>query len=212
MSAPQGSQEWLKARAGHCTASRFKDVMAKIKAGEAASRRNYRVQLVTERMIGAPISSGFKSAAMEWGTQTEPLARLAYEARTGEPVIESPFVLHPAVDWTGASPDGLVAADGIVEIKCPEPQTHMECLLDGVCPSEHIPQIQGQLWVTGRKWADFVSFDPRFPQHLRLLVVRVPRDDNYISALEFQVKLFLREVDELHDRLLNGGALMSKAA
>lgn len=211
MSAPQGSAEWLKARAGHCTASKFKDVLAKIKAGEAASRRNYRVQLVTERMIGAPISNGFKSAAMEWGTQTEPLARLAYESKTGEPVVESPFLLHPSLDWTGASPDGLVGTDGLVEIKCPEPQTHMETILDGVCPTDHTPQIQGQLWVTGRKWADFVSFDPRFPKHLQILIVRVQRDDAYIAELEKQVRLFLREVDQLHDRLLTGGA-MARAA
>lgn len=212
MNAAQGSADWLKARAGHCTASKFKDVLAKIKTGEAASRRNYRVQLVTERMIGAPISSGFKSAAMEWGTQTEPLARLAYEAHTGSPVVEAPFLLHPSIDWAGASPDGLVDTDGLVEIKCPEPQTHMETLLDGTCPTDHTAQIQGQLWVTNRKWCDFVSFDPRFPKHLQLLVVRVQRDDAYIAELERQVKAFLREVDQLHDRLLNGGALMSKAA
>ena len=210
MSAPQGSEAWKSERAGHCTASRFRDVLAKIRTGEAASRRNYRVQLVTERLIGAPIS-GFKSAAMEWGTQTEPLARVAYEAHTGDPVVETGFHLHQGVDWVGASPDGLVGDEGLLEIKCPEPATHMETLLDGVCPSEHVAQIQGQMWVTGRKWCDFVSFDPRFPKHLQLFVVRVPRDEAYIANLEREVKGFLREVDQLHDRLLNGGALARAA-
>lgn len=207
----QGSEAWKKERAGHATASCFKHVLAKIKTGEAAGRRNYRVQLVTERMIGEPITSGFKSSAMEWGTQTEPLARIAYEAHTGEPVLETGFHLHPALEWVGCSPDGLVGDEGLIEIKCPEPQTHMETLLDGTCPSEHTPQIQGQLWVLGRKWADFVSYDPRFPKALRLLVVRVHRDDAYIAELEKQVRLFLREVDQLHDRLLNGGALARAA-
>jgi hypothetical protein len=212
MSAPQGSAEWLRERAGHCTASRFKDVLAKVKVGEAAGRRNYRVQLVTERLIGAPISGGYKSAAMEWGTQTEPLARLAYEAHTGEPVVVTGFHLYPAIEWCGCSPDGLLADDGLIEIKCPEPQTHLEWLLDGACPSEHIPQIQGAMFVTNRKFCDFVSYDPRFPENRQLLIVRVQRDDAYIAELEKQVRLFLREVDQLHDRLLNGGALMSKVA
>lgn len=207
----QGSEAWKKERAGHCTASRFKDVLAKIKTGEAAVRRNYRVQLVTERLIGAPIANGFTSKAMEWGTQTEPLARMAYEAHTSEPVLETGFLLHPSLDWCGASPDGLVGSDGLIEIKCPEPHTHMEWLLDAVIPSEHIAQVQGQLWITGRKWCDFVSFDPRFPENLRLLVVRVGRNESYIAELERQVKLFLDEVDRLHDRLLNGNLVVKSA-
>lgn len=207
----QGSEAWKKERAGHATASRFKDVLARIKTGEAATRRNYRVQLVTERLIGAPIANGFTSKAMEWGTQTEPLARLAYEAHTSEPVEETGFLLHPSLDWCGASPDGLIGSDGILEIKCPEPATHMEWLLDGVLPSEHVAQVQGQLWITGRKWAHFVSFDPRFPENLQLLLVRVERDEEYIAKLEKEVRIFLREVDQLHDRLLTGGALARAA-
>lgn len=209
MNAPQGSVEWKKARAGHCTASRFGEVMARIKTGEAATRRKYRVQLVTERLTGM-VADSYKSASMQWGIETEPLARLAYEARY-EPVIETGFLLHPAIDWCGASPDGLVGDEGLAEIKCPDSTTHIESLLDGLVPSEYIPQIQGQMAVTGRKWADFVSFDPRFPKHLQLLVVRVQRDDAYIAELERQIKLFLHEVDQLHDRLLNGGA-MARAA
>lgn len=207
----QGTEAWKKERAGHCTASRFKDVLAKIKTGEAATRRNYRVQLVTERLIGAPISNGFTSKAMEWGTATEPLARMAYEARTGDPVIETGFHHHPKIEWVGASPDGLVGSDGLIEIKCPEPATHMEWLLDGVCPSEHVAQVQGQLWITGRTWCDFVSYDPRFPENLRLLVARVERNDSYIAELEKQVRLFLREVDQLHDRLLSGSVITGSA-
>lgn len=205
----QGSEAWRKERAGHCTASRFKDVLAKIKTGEAAARRNYRVQLVTERLTGIP-SEGYKSAAMQFGLDTEPLARLAYEARTGEIVIETGFLPHGAIDWCGASPDGLIG-DGGVELKCPESHTHLEWLLDGICPLEHVAQVQGQMSVTGRPWWDFVSYDPRFPKNLQLLIVRVSRDDAYIAELERQVQIFLREVDQLHDRLLNGGA-MARAA
>lgn len=209
--APQGTPEWHKARAGHATASRFKDVLAKIKTGEAASRRNYRVQLVTERLTGT-VADGFKSQAMIWGTETEPLARLAYEAKTGEPVFETGFNAHPKIDWCGGSPDGLVGEDGLIEIKCPESATHIEAILDRICPTEHLPQIQGNLWITGRKWADFVSFDPRFPKHLQLVIVRVARDDAYIAGMAEQVQTFLREVDKLHDRILSGGALLALRA
>lgn len=211
MNAPQGSAEWLKARAGHCTASRFADVLARIKTGEAADRRNYRWQLVTERLTGQPCESGFKSAAMQWGTETEPLARLAYENLTGEPVETVGFLLHPSLDWVGGSPDGLLGKDGMVEFKCPEPMTHLEWMEAGVCPSKHTAQVQGGMWIAGREWADFVSFDPRFPAHMQLFVVRVHRDDTYIANLEREVIRFLKEVDEMHDRLLNGRAI-AKAA
>ena len=208
---PQGTEEWRKARAGHATGSCFADILAKIKSGEAADRRKYRIKLVTERMTGVPIDGGFKSAAMQWGTDTEALARTAYEAATGEPCIQTGFHLHPTIEWVGCSPDGLVGDDGLAQFKCPESHTHVAWLLDGVLPSEHRAQVQGELWVTGRAWCDFVSFDPRFPASHQLLIVRVQRDEEYISNLEREVKVFLREVDQLHSRLLNGGAL-AKAA
>ena len=197
----QGTQEWLLERAGCATASRFADVMATIKTGEAASRRGYRMQLVTERLTGDPVQ-GYTNAAMQWGTDTEPFARQAYEARTGIIVEQTGFVKHKGIPWCGASPDGRVEDDGLVEIKCPESTTHLEWLEGGKVPSKHIPQIQGQMWVDNRQWCDFVSFDPRFPEKLQLFIVRVQRDDAYIAGLEKQVKEFLVEVDEMVQRLL----------
>lgn len=200
MNAPQGSTAWLSARAGHATASRFKDVLARIKVGEAAGRRNYRMQLVTERLTCIPCES-YTNAAMQWGTDTEPAARAAYEALTGEIVAEAPFLLHTGLDWVGASPDGLVGADGGIEIKCPHQSTvHVETLQGGM-PPDHIAQIQGVMWVTGRQWVDFVSFDPRMPENLQLHVERIKRDEPYITLLETEVRKFLAEVDALEQQL-----------
>jgi putative phage-type endonuclease len=202
MNAPaQGSLEWLSERAGHATASRFADVLAKIKTGEAASRRGYRLQLATERLTGNPVT-GYVNAAMQWGTETEPLARQAYEAETGVIVDQTGFVRHPTLPWCGMSPDGLIGADGLIELKCPESHTHLEYLESGVAPTKYIPQIQGQMWVSGRQYCDFVSYDPRFPPNLQLFIVRVPRDDKYIATLEVEVKDFLGGVDEMVQRLL----------
>jgi putative phage-type endonuclease len=205
MNAPQGSAAWFSARAGHATASRFKDVLATIKSGEAASRRSYRMQLVTERLTMIPCES-YTNAAMAWGTEQEAAARAAYEAHTGEMVTETGFLLHPEHDWIGASPDGLVGADGGIEIKCPFQSTiHVETLQAGM-PSEHIAQVQGAMWVTGRKWWHFVSFDPRMPEHLQLHVQLVVRDDAYIAKLAESVKTFLAEVDAMHQQLMKRAA------
>lgn len=196
----QGSPEWLAQRAGHCTASRFKDVLAKIKTGESASRRNYRIQLVTERLTGRPCDS-YSNTAMEWGTTTEPFARAAYEGARTVMVDETGFLLHPEVPYVGASPDGLVGADGGVEIKCPYQSTvHVETL-EGGMPPEHRAQVQGTLWVTGRAWWDFISFDPRMPAHLQLYVERITRDEDYIATLAAEVTKFLAEVDAMVRRL-----------
>lgn len=210
MNAPlQGSDEWLAMRAGHCTASRFKDVLAKIKSGEAAMRRNYRIQLVTERLTGRPCES-YSNAAMEWGTNTEPAARMAYEALTGAFVNEASFMAHPEVQWVGASPDGLIDDDGMVEIKCPYQSTvHVETWESGM-PSEHRAQIQGNLWVNGRQWCDFISFDPRMPEHLQVYRERVERDDKYIEALSGEVRAFLAEVEKQHARLMDRSTLIDK--
>jgi putative phage-type endonuclease len=197
----QGTQAWLADRVGHVTASRFKDVLAKIKTGEAAGRRNYRVQLVTERLTGNPTES-YTNAAMEWGTATEPLARAEYESARSLMVDETGFLHHPEILWVGASPDGLIGADGGCEIKCPHQSTvHVETW-DGGMPPEHRAQVQGTLWVTGRKWWDFISFDPRMPAGLRLYVERVERDDAYIAALAAEVAKFLDEVESMRERLL----------
>lgn len=190
----QGSPEWFAARCGRATASRFADLLATIKTGEAASRRNYRAQLVCERLTGVPAES-FESAAMKWGTENEPFARMAYEAQTGQIVEETGFIPHPEL-MAGASPDGLIGDDGGVEIKAPNTAQHIDTLLKGM-PPEHIPQIQGCMWLTGRLWWDFVSFDPRLPEKLQLYVQRIPRDDVYIAKLALAVGVFLGEVDDL---------------
>lgn len=196
----QGTQEWHKDRAGKVTASRFKDVMAKIKTGEAATRRNYKMQLVTERLTGLPVET-YKNSAMEWGTAQEPLARLAYESKYGELVQQQGFLTHLTVD-AGCSPDGLIGTDGGIEIKCPfSSLIHVETLLNGM-PSEHTAQVQGAMWITGRKWWEFVSFDPRLPEHLQLYVQRVERNDIYIEQLEAEVLKFIGEVQALQAQLM----------
>ena len=206
MNSPaQGSGEWLAQRAGHCTASRFKDVLARIKSGEASDRRNYRIQLVTERLTERPCES-YTNAAMQYGNDTEPLARMAYEAVTGALVDEAPFMLHPTIKWVGASPDGLIDDDGMLEIKCPYQSTvHVETLQGGM-PRSHTAQIQGNLWVNGRAWCDFVSFDPRMPDHLQVYVQRIKRDDAYIETLAGEVQAFLAEVEALYAKLMERAA------
>ena len=190
----QRSDEWFKARLGKATASNFADVLAKLKSGgEAAGRRNYRARLVVERLTGRPLES-YSNAAMQQGIEREPLARVAYEAETGNMVQEVGFFRHPTLE-AGASPDGLVGVDGLVEIKCPTLATHLEYLNLSVEPSEYTAQIQGQMWVCGREWSDFVSFNPDFPEHLQLIVRRIQRNDAYIAKLAAEVSQFLDEVE-----------------
>jgi putative phage-type endonuclease len=196
----QRTSEWFAARAGKVTASRINDVMARIKSGEAASRRQYKWQLAIERLTQTPALS-YSNAAMQWGTDMEPVARQAYEFHTLDKVTETGFVLHPDVEMSGASPDGLVGEDGLIEIKCPESATHGEWLLDGVCPAKHIGQIQWQLACTNRTWCDFVSYDPRFPEKHRLFIVRVVRDDELIENIKSEVIVFLNEVAEIVDKI-----------
>ena len=189
----QQSPEWFAARLGKATASRFKDVLATIKTGEAATRRNYRMQLVVERLTGQK-EEGYTNAAMQWGNDNEPLARIAYEVKTGLLVTQADFVDHPTL-MAGASPDGIIGDDGGLEIKCPhQSAVHIETIQSGM-PSEHMPQVQGAMWITGRKWWDFVSYDPRMPEHLQLYVQRIERDEKYIADLEAKVTAFLCEVE-----------------
>lgn len=190
----QGSDAWKALRAGKVTASRVADVLSKIKSGESAGRKNYRMDLVAERLTGKPADS-FTNSAMQWGTEQEPFARIAYETHKGLFVEQVPFVDHPTIEWFGCSPDGLVAEDGLLEIKCPNTTTHLEYLQDGKPPSKYIPQMMAQMACTGRKWCDFVSFDPRLPEDLQLFVVRLNWDDAYIQEMEAEVKQFLNEVD-----------------
>lgn len=191
----QRTPEWYAARAGKVTASRLSDVLASIKSGEAASRANYRAELVAERLTGK-CSEGFSSGAMQWGVDTEPAARLAYEAETGLIVSEVGFVDHPTIKHSGASPDGLVGDDGLIEIKCPETKTHIATLISGKAPTKYMPQMQWQMACTGRAWVDFVSFDPRMPESMQLFIIRVPRDHGLIDGYEHAVRDFLAEVEE----------------
>jgi len=195
----QGTPEWHQLRLGKVTASRVSDVMAKIKTGESASRKNYRAELVVQRLTGLP-SESFTNAAMEWGTATEPMARIAYEIAKDVLVEQVGFIEHPTIAMFGCSPDGL-AHDGMIEIKCPNSATHIEYLTDNKAPAKYINQMQCQMAVTGRKWCDFVSFDPRLPEDLQLFVVRVPRDDKYIGTMEVEVVEFLTEVEGMVNQL-----------
>jgi len=192
----QRTEAWFAERAGKITASRMHDVMLErdrepFKSGPRKGQpkpppkalTDYAYQLAAERLTGRPRKQ-IKAAALQWGQDVEPAAVAAYQAETGEIVQLSGFVAHPTLPFVGASPDFLVGSDGGGEIKSPESsEVHLETLLTGL-PPEHIEQIQGGLWVTGRQWWDFVSFHPDFPPHLRLYVQRVPRDDNYIQRLE----------------------------
>jgi putative phage-type endonuclease len=195
----QGSNDWHLLRLGKVTASRVADVLSKGRSGESASRKNYRTELVVQRLTGQPGES-FTNAAMEWGTATEPMARVAYEVEKQQFVEQVAFVDHPSIEWFGCSPDGIVG-DGLIEIKCPNSSTHIEYLTDDKPPAKYVPQMQCQMAVTGAKWCDFISFDPRLPEDLQLFVVRLERDDEYIEAMEAEVKKFLSEVDEMFTKL-----------
>lgn len=194
MSADQGTPEWLAERAGKVTASRMADLMATIKTGEAASRANYRAELVAQRLTGQ-VEAGFTNAAMQWGTEQEPFARANYEIMRGVIVEETGFIQHPSIMMTGASPDGLVGSDGMVEIKCPNTATHIAFLLDGKIPQKYQLQMAWQMACCGRQWVDYASFDPRMPEYLRLKVVRFNRDPAQIEAMEAEVRKFISEID-----------------
>ena len=189
----QRSAEWYAARLGKVTASKVADVVARTRTGYAASRANYMAQLVCERLTGKP-TEGFSNAAMEWGVEQEAAARDAYSARVGELVTEVGFIDHPAIKMAGASPDGIVGA-GIVEIKCPSTATHIEYLFEREPPQKYFYQMQWQMACTSADWCDWVSYDPRMPENLQLLVVRIPRDTDCIQMLEKEVSEFLAELD-----------------
>jgi putative phage-type endonuclease len=190
----QGSIEWHQQRLGRVTASRVADVIGKTKSGYSTSRDNYMAQLVCERMTGT-IAESFSNAAMAHGVETEPLARAAYEAHADVLVDEVPMIEHQMIEDAGASPDGYVGAEGLLEIKCPNTATHIDTLLSQTVPGKYNIQMQWQMACTGRQWCDFVSFDPRMSDGLQLFVKRVPRDNAYIQMLEEEVKKFLVELD-----------------
>jgi len=202
MNAPQGSDAWLAARAGCLTASAIADMIAKTKTGESASRANLRARLVAERLTGVPQGPDLSNnPAVRWGTDHEPLARAAYEVSRGVMVDQTGLVMHPEIQWAGASPDGLIDDDGLLEIKAPNTATHLEYLLAGIPPRKYQPQMLWQMECTGRQWCDFASFDPRLPDDLQLFVVRLDRDQARIDEIRAEAIAFLAEVEEMIGRL-----------
>lgn len=199
--AEQRSEEWFAARLGKATGSRFADIIARTRSGYAASRKNYRAELVSEILTGRPVET-FTSAAMQWGTDNEPVARLQYELATGNEVKETGFWLHETLS-AGASPDGFVGSDGLIEIKCPNTATHLETLIKKQVPKQYVAQIQGQMWITDRKWCDFVSYDPRLPDNAQLFIIRVARDEQFIQELEQEIIDFTQEVQDLVEFVRN---------
>lgn len=193
----QGSEEWLLARCGNATASEFASILAK---GQGKTRAAYLRRIIAERLTGKPCET-YRNAHMERGTLQEPRARMAYEARTGNLVEEVGFIKHPELS-AGCSPDGLVDVDGGGEFKSVIPTVQLDTLLCGSYPPEHKAQVQGNLWITKRKWWDFASYCPDMPEPLRLYVYRVKRDEAYIEMLESEVRKFLREADGIVDVLL----------
>lgn len=193
--AEQRSPEWFAARLGRLTGSVAGDMLATIKSGEAAARRDLRLKLVCERLTASLQEDAFVNAAMQRGIECEPLAFAAYEARTGQMVQRVGFVQSTDV-LAGCSPDGYVGDfEGLIECKCPKSATHLKYLKAGSVPSEHIAQITHNLWVTGAQWCDFVSYDDRFPESLHLFIARVDRDEAVIQRYADQALAFLAEVE-----------------
>jgi len=188
----QGTPEWHELRRGKVTASRVADILAKTKTGPSASRQNYLIELALQRTTKT-IQPSYTNDAMAWGTATEPQARVAYEVKTGNFVDQVPFIDHPTIEGFGCSPDGLVG-DGLIEIKCPNSATHWEYFKYNRPPQKYVIQMQAQMAVTGAKWCDFVSFDPRMPERSQLLIVNVPRDPEFILYMEAEINQFLNEV------------------
>lgn len=200
----QHSPEWYQARIGMMTSCKVKDAIAKRKRGEGdlACRRNLKLQMLSEILSGRT-TDHYVSQAMDWGIENEPRARAEYELKTGYSVEPLGLVLHPTLSRAAASPDGWIAPDGLLEIKCPETWTHIEYLTEGVVPSDYIPQMTWQMACAGPevKWADFCSFDPRLNEDLQLFIVRLERDDAKIAEMEEQVTEFLSELNDMAEKL-----------
>ena len=195
LDAEQRSPEWFKARLGRLTGSRAADMLATIKTGEAAARRDYRTQLVCERLTGTLQEDAFVNAAMQRGVDLEPAAFAAYESLTGQMAQRTGFLA--AVECqAGCSLDGHIGAfTGLLEVKCPKSATHLRYLRGRIVPADYVPQITHNLWITGAQWCDFLSFDDRFPLPLQTFLVRVPRDEKVIAAYAEKALTFLAEVD-----------------
>ena len=187
----QGSDEWFEARRGNVGASSVHKVMAK---GQGKTRRSYMDELLAEK-LGCVIE-GFTNAAMERGTELEPVARSQYEVERGAMVEEVGFVLHPTIDGFGASPDGLVGDDGLIEIKSPNTVTHLATLESGAIDGKYQWQMLAQMACTGRQWCDFMSYDDRMPDELQSVIIRFERDEQKIAQMEAEVSAFVAELNE----------------
>ena len=201
----QGSPEWLSLRCGRVTASRICDVMAFGKTGqELKARRDYRIELVTEILTDIPCETLFETPDMKRGTELEPFARLAYEAKRGVKVSQTGFYVHPEIERAGASPDGLIGEDGLIEIKCPRYYNHINNILSGgVSNPDYQLQMLWQMECTGRSWCDFVSYEPTMPDHLKIFIVRFNRDEEALKRIREEVKKFIVEVEALVFELAN---------
>lgn len=197
----QGSAQWFEDRLGNVTASRIADVINFRRDGKPSeARKRYMAEIIAERLTGETYEH-FVSKPMQWGIDTEPYARAAYEAKRGVFVDEVGYVPHPVIGRAGASPDGLVGDDGSIEIKCPQTANHIQTLIEGVADPQYMPQMQWQMACDHREWVHFVSYDPRLPAPMDLFIARVDRDPEYIAWLEESVREFLRETDEMIERL-----------
>lgn len=189
----QLSSAWFAQRRGKVTASRVADVIATTKSGWGASRTVYMAELIAERLTGVTVDR-FRNEAMQWGVDKEPDAKAAYAFYRDAAVLPATFTVHPVIADAGASPDGLIGEEGLLEIKCPQTNTHIDTLLSRCVPSKYITQMQFQMACTGRRWCDFASFDPRMPETMRLFVKRIERDEKEIAMLEKEITIFLREL------------------
>lgn len=196
----QRTDEWFAARCGKVTASALYKVMARTKSGWGADRANYASQLITERLTGRPAES-YSNSAMLWGIETEAQARAAYAFQVDDMPVEIGFLDHPVIAMSGASPDGLVGANGMIEIKCPNTTTHIATLDGAPIERKYLYQMQWQMACAERDWCDFVSFDPRLPPAMQLHIQRVERDADLLAELEQHVTEFLAEVAETVARL-----------
>tara|TARA_R110002094_G_scaffold157781_2_gene144054 strand:- start:19939 stop:20553 length:615 start_codon:yes stop_codon:yes gene_type:complete len=192
----QGTDEWFLSRLGKVTASRVSDVMAKTKTGYGAGRKNYMMELLCQRLTGTR-EEGFTNAAMQRGTDLEPMARGRYEIENDVLVMETGLVDHAAVPNFAASPDGLVGDDGLLEIKCPNTAQHVEFLRTGKIPPKYQSQMTAQMLCTGRKWCDFVTFDDRLPESLQYKCERFELDEKTGKEMITAVSTFLTELDAL---------------
>jgi len=203
----QGSDEWKAQRCGKATASRMSDLRARTKTGWGASRANYMAELIAETLTGVPADQ-YVNAAMKWGTEHEPDARDAYCFVTDWEAVQVGFIDHPTIPMCGASPDSLIGEEGLVEIKCPNTATHIETLLRQTVPDEYYQQMQWQMACTGRQWCDWVSFDPRMPEQLRLFIKRVMRDDPLIQIMSNDIITFQAEMADKVGKLKQIGGLL----